>query len=389
MHPTLHSSLTALVKIGLTTLALLTVGDLNRSAHAQSVEPSCTGVQFAGLRRSLATTIAFQQGFFTEEGLNVCNNQVAGSSAIFNGLFAGDYDIISTAADNVVNRVVNSNEPVEIVAGVENGTSIALAVNTALGINSIADLRGRPIAVDSPTSGYVFALRRILAENGLFLENGDYSLQTVGGTSLRYQYLLAGETPDQEPVYATLLLYPFTILSESQPNIKVLEQFVDYVTPYQSSVLAVTKTAAAEQGDTLVAFLRAYIRASQFAADPANREIVLANIAAELDVPLDVAQRQLDAALDPITGENQNAQLDEQGLISVINLRQEFGGFNRLVDSAELARPSRGGLYNDQYWQAAISSLSPTTSVPEPTSMLGLLAFGVFGAGFLLQHKHH
>lgn len=378
MHQSLYSKVSSLLKIGVTTLVVLALGSVNRSAYAQSVEAPCSGLQFASLRRSLATSVAFGQGFFTQEGLNVCYNQVSGSAAIFNGLFAGDYDLISTAADNVINRFVNSNLPVGIVAGVEKGTGIALAVNTARGINSIADLRGLPIAVDAPDSGYVFALRKILAENGLFLENGDYSLQVVGGTSVRYQSLVAGQTSTNEPVYATLLLYPFTILSETQPNIKVLERFSDYVVPYQSTVLAVTRDYADEQGDTITAFLRAYIRASQFAADPVNRDVVIAIIAAELDVPFNVAARELDEALDETSGENQNAQLDEQGLINVINLRQEFGSFNRAVNSAQLARPSRSGLYDEQYWQAAINSLLPVspTTVAEPTSTIGLVAFG-------------
>ncbi|MDF5732928.1 MAG: ABC transporter substrate-binding protein, partial [Rhizonema sp. PD38] len=288
----------------------------------------------------------------------------------FNDFNAGKYQLILTPADNVVNRVINSKLPVEIVAGIDKGPDIVLAVNKSLGINSIADLRGKPIAVDAPDSGYVFALRKILAENGLFLEKGDYSLQVIGGTPLRYQYLAAGQTPTGDPVYGTLLTYPFTVISASQTaNINVLARFSDYVAPYQARVLATTSDYADTSPDTITAFLRAYIKAGQFVANPRNRTVVIADIAADLGVSSDVAATELDAALSHKSGEILNAQIDEQGLINTINLRQEFGGFNTSVDSALVAKPG-GGLYDDKYWLSAINSLfakSPI-SIPEPTS---------------------
>ena len=43
-----------------------------------------------------------------------------------------------------------------MVAGLEMNNDQVLAVNTALGINSFEDLRGKPIAVDAPDAGFSF-----------------------------------------------------------------------------------------------------------------------------------------------------------------------------------------------------------------------------------------
>ncbi|MBR8838865.1 MAG: ABC transporter substrate-binding protein [Stigonema ocellatum SAG 48.90 = DSM 106950] len=353
----LRSSVSSFFRIGVVTLVLLALRGLSGSVSAQSVSPTCNGIQLGAFDKPVVTTVALREGFFAQEGLNVCYNQVTSSVSQFNDLFAGKYQLILTAADNVVNRIVNSKLPVEIVAGSDTGPDIVLAVNTSLGINSIADLRGKPIAVDAPDSGYVFALRKILADNGLFLEKGDYSLQVIGGTPLRYQYLAAGQTPTGDPVYGTLLTYPYTVISASQASISVLARFSDYVAPYQARVLATTTDYAVTSPDTIIAFLRAYIKAGQFVANPANRAVVIADIAADLGVTSNVAATELDADLSHKSGEILNAQIDEQGLINTINLRQEFGGFNNPVDSIELAKAG-SSVYNDQYWQAAINSLS-------------------------------
>ncbi len=52
---------------------------------------------------------AQQQGFFAKKGLTVCYNQVTSSTQQFTSLLAGQYDIVGTTADNVVNRYVNSH----------------------------------------------------------------------------------------------------------------------------------------------------------------------------------------------------------------------------------------------------------------------------------------
>ena len=120
----LPSKVSSLVKIGVTTLVMLALGDVNQFARAQSASPTCEGVQLGGINQPVVTIVASSRGFFTSEGINVCFNQAGGSTALFNDLFAGRYDLVSTTSDNVINRVVNSNLPLELVAGFDRGSDL-------------------------------------------------------------------------------------------------------------------------------------------------------------------------------------------------------------------------------------------------------------------------
>lgn len=69
-----------------------------------AAQSTCQGVQFGAFGKSVIFSIALQEGFFTNEGVNLCYNAVTGSVQQFDTLVSGGYDVISTASDNVVNR---------------------------------------------------------------------------------------------------------------------------------------------------------------------------------------------------------------------------------------------------------------------------------------------
>jgi ABC-type nitrate/sulfonate/bicarbonate transport system substrate-binding protein len=280
-------------------------------------------------------------------------NQVRSSDQQWGDLFASRYDIISAASDTTVTRVVNMGLPVSIVAGLEMNNDQVLAVNTARGINTFEDLRGKPIAVDAPDTGFSFLLRKILAEHGLFLENGDYSLQPIGGVALRYAALQAGQTAAGQPVYASMINYPFA--AQLHEPVKALARAEDYVFPYQGGTFAVRHDYSASHPETIMRFLRAIIDGGEFARRPRNRATVVAHIAAELGVSAEIAGRELEASLDRGTGENHKAKLDKQALIGTILLREEFGGFTApLGDVNQLVNPCENCLYEDRFWKAAM-----------------------------------
>lgn len=311
-------------------------------------------VQYGAFSRNVSYVVAKREGFFEREGLTVCYNQVRSSDQQWADLFAGRYDIISAASDTTLTRVVNLGLPVSMVAGLEMNNDQVLAVNTARGIHTFEDLRGKPIAVDAPDTGFSFLLRKILAEHGLFLENGDYSLQPVGGVALRYAALQAGQTTTGQPVYASMINYPFA--AQLRAPVAVLARAEDYVFPYQGGAFAVRHDYSASHPETITSFLRAIIDGGEFARRPRNRERVVAHIAAELGVSAEIAARELDASLDRGTGENHKAKLDKQALIGTILLREEFGGFSApLGDLNQLVSPCANCLYDDRFWKAAIN----------------------------------
>lgn len=323
------------------------------SVHAQSADTTCTGIQYGAFTRSVAFIEAQKQGFFARAGLNVCYNQVSSSTQQFNSLLSGQYDIVSTTADNVVNRYVNSQLPVQIVDGIDQGAGLSLIVNTANGVNSIADLKGKPIAVDAPNSGYVFALEKILADNGLYLANGDYSLQVVGGSSLRYNDIVAGQTSTGDPVYATILGTPFSEQANYVSTLSNVAQFSSYLAPYQGSTLATTQSYAQAHSDTVTAFIKATIQGRRFALNPYNKTTVINDIASTFNVSTQIATDIYNDSQHLVNGENLEELLNPLGLINTIKLRQEFNGFNTTVDPVQLVTPGKTALYDDEYWQQA------------------------------------
>jgi ABC-type nitrate/sulfonate/bicarbonate transport system substrate-binding protein len=149
-----------------------------------------------------------------------------------------------------------------------------------------------------------------------------------------------------------MINYPFA--AQLRAPVEVLARAEDYVFPYQGGAFTVRHEYSASHPETITSFLRAIIAGGDFARRPENRAAVLAHIAAELGVSAEIAARELDASLDPDTGENPLARLDKQALIGTIELRQEFGGFNApLGNIRKLVKPCPDCLYDDRFWKEA------------------------------------
>lgn len=124
---------------------------------------------------SLATatySVANQFGFFTANDLSVVYNQVPNSTAAFQSLLNGQYDILTATVDNALNYRFNQAQNVTVAGQLDQGPDLVIA--SVPGITNITQLKGKPIIVDSPTSGYAYLLQNTLAANGLYLNNSDY-----------------------------------------------------------------------------------------------------------------------------------------------------------------------------------------------------------------------
>lgn len=59
-----------------------------------------------------------------------------------------------------------------MIGQLDQGPDLVLA--SIPSITSVEQLKGKPIIVDSPVSGYAYLLQDVLAANGLSLANDDY-----------------------------------------------------------------------------------------------------------------------------------------------------------------------------------------------------------------------
>ena len=122
---------------------------------------------------------------------------------------SGRFDIGLASIDNLVAYQEGQGDGAPLqepdlvaVMGVDGGF---LSVVAAKSIGTLADLRGKTLAVDSLNTGFAFVLRELLQTNGI--ADRDVTFVRGGATDLRFRGLLAGAYD------ATLLRTPFDILA--------------------------------------------------------------------------------------------------------------------------------------------------------------------------------
>lgn len=315
----------------------------HRYTHRHTRIRICT---FKGLQ-NLALYAAQEQGIFAAHKLDVEIAYTAGSRPQLAGLARGEFDLIQTAPDNVVNFDSNpaafgidaSTAPrILMVLGGSVGT---LSVYAQPAIRTFGDLRGTVLGVDNPASGFALLLRHILARNGLELAR-DYTFTVAGGTSTRLDALI------DETVAATILYAPFDVAA-SEKGFHRLAVSTDYYPAYASLATAATQPWIETHSDVLIRYITAIGQALRWLYETENADrmqaLLLNNAALALDTAL--AKRAYTAFLDPTTGFGIEAKLDEAGLQQVIAIRARYEGTAQDRKTAE---------YLDMRWYQKVAT---------------------------------
>jgi ABC-type nitrate/sulfonate/bicarbonate transport system substrate-binding protein len=314
-----------------------------------SMEPATLRVGFFG--KNAAMLAAQDHGFFAAQNLSVTYLQIQSSEQAFTDLRDGKYDIIVASIDNVVNYRLNPHNALGAIQPVQAFMSVDYASNLTvggkLGITSVADLRGKKVAVDAPASGFAYVLYEILARHGL-RRDVDYTTVSIGGGLGRFNAVLAGT------VDATLLNGGFEIRAATQGR-PLFESVYDVSNPYLGTTGVAMEPWMQANPDVLVRFIRAYVAASAWAFDPANHDAAVASLVAPGITPA-IAEQILDASLVPGKGMVRDAtigELEREGLAHVLYLRQKYEGFEAEQDLTALATPA-GRIYDLHWYQQAI-----------------------------------
>jgi NitT/TauT family transport system substrate-binding protein len=108
--------------------------------------------------------IAYEKGYFAEEGLNVDLIKLASGTA-FDALTAGQIDA-SFALLAAIIQPLSNGLPAKITTGLHTGCDIVL-VKPGSGITRVEHLRGKKIGVSSMTGSPTIYAKRVLADNGI------------------------------------------------------------------------------------------------------------------------------------------------------------------------------------------------------------------------------
>lgn len=290
-------------KSGLGALAAAAILGLANPAAAQT---SLTIMVFAGMQ-NLPLFAAQQKGFFDRHGLKVDIKIAPNSDELRNGLAEGRYQIVHSAADNAVAMVEMAKVDTAIVVGGDNGLNRLLVQPD---IKTLADVRGKTVAVDATNTAYAFQLYEMLRLAGL--NKGDYEVKIVGATFKRLEALQTDKT-----VVASMLNPPFSIRAE-KAGLKDMGEAVKAIGPYQATAGFVLRSWAKENADTLNKYLLAYLEGVRWSLDPNNRTEAIKLYVDGLKLPEDIATGCYDLAM---TGMAKDAAIDMEGFRNVLALR--------------------------------------------------------------------
>lgn len=260
-------------------------------------------------RIDAATVVARSHGLFAAEGLEVEATLTPNSTEQMRGLSQGKYDMVSTAFDNVLAWSGRDGTEIVTIAQISDKTVLPIYVRPE--IKTWSDLKGKKVAADAVDTAFALVLRRVLLANGLDMTKGDYELVALGATGARLESMIKGET------FAGVLNSPFD-LKALDAGMKFMGDSKAVLPDYPNTIFAVARDWGQKNRDSVLGFLRAWLKAGAWVKDPANRETAIKLIGSELTLN----PKQAAASIDELST---TGSLNLPGLQVVLDLRNQFG----------------------------------------------------------------
>lgn len=288
---------------------------------------------------------AEHKAFFERHGLAVETTFTKSSDEQRNALATGACDIAHSAVDNAF-ALVDAGVETAVVVGLDHGFNKFVVRSD---IASYGDLRGRVFGVDAVDTAFALLAYEILRRKGL-VKDKDYKVQAVGATRFRLDALKSGD------VDFAMLNLPFNLLAQ-EAGLKILDDPIDVVGPYQSTAGFVRRDWAAANRDRLTRYIAAYIEGLRWVTAPANRAEAVALLATRMQLTSRMAEACYERVTDPNRGFGRDAKIDQRGMDCVVKLRNEF--------SPRPGAPRSTAQYVDEtYYNAALAMLA---NAPEVT----------------------
>jgi len=276
-------------------------------------------IAFAG-GVNLPAWVAERQGFFAKHGVAVKLSFTPSSTFLMSNLIDGKYDVGIFGIDNLVAYQEGRGDgkftgTPDLVAfmGLNSGLLHLIA---APDVKTIADLRGKQLAVDAPTTGFAFVLREMIARAGL--TDADVTYVRTGGGPPRLRALIEGKQA------AALLNTPFD-LQAVERGFTRLGSASQILGRYQGHAAVAQRGWIASNEAAVIGLMRAYGDAMEWLFDPKNREITEALLVAhDRGMTPALARPTYEALVDPKEGLYRNLALNIEGLRKVLELRNKF-----------------------------------------------------------------
>jgi ABC-type nitrate/sulfonate/bicarbonate transport system substrate-binding protein len=286
-------------------------------------------IAFPGAQ-NLPIFAALEQGLFEKAGISLKMTTTPSSAYQAENLAGGKYHVAGTAFDNVVAYVEGQGavklDPVPDFFAFMGATQIELAFITQAAIKSYADVKGKLLAMDALYTGFAFMLYEMLAKAGL--TKGDYQIEAVGATPVRWEAVKAGRFA------GTMTIEPFTSIARGQ-GFTVLDTSTRHYADYQGQAYVASRKWAAANPDALKGFIEGYLGGLAWTLDPANRQAATDLLLKKMpEIEARVAGAVMDSLLSPKSGLTPKAAMLPAGIDVVLDLRTRFGGGGKKLTDA-------------------------------------------------------
>lgn len=289
----------------------------------------------------LPVIVARQQGMFEQQGIDVQIHVVPSSKELRSELASGQADVAHAAVDNAVAMAISGKNVVVVMGG--QGSLNELITQPT--IHTFAQLRGRKVTVDAPTTAFALQLIYILQPHGL-RPGRDYQLVVAGTTPQRFV-----EMKNDPSDAATMLGPPWSILAKHDGFVS-LGATPQLMGPYQSIGAFTMRSWASKHAGLLERYLTAYIEAQRWLMAPSNKDAVVALLEKHYRLPA-WAAKETYALLAAKNHEwyEKDAALNIEGFRNVLKIRAETEG-----DWGGHPPPARN-YYDLSYYDAALARL--------------------------------
>lgn len=261
-----------------------------------------------------------EHGLLERAGYDVRVTTTTGSVPQMQHIMAGDADILLTAMDNIIAYDEGMGDPsvagpVDLFGFLGVGPGfLRLVVRPE--IMSYAQLRGKPLAVDAPATGFSFVLRRMLEKNGIM--PGEYSFVALGSTQKRFDAMVSGQC------FAGVVGTPYDLLGAQKYGFRILGSAVDVLGHYQANALAARRSWAATNRLAITAVVAAYRASVAWLYDPSNRAEAVAILARNTDLAPDLVAQIAPAIFASPTSFTRDGTFDAAGLKTTLELRTAY-----------------------------------------------------------------
>lgn len=300
------------VMAGVVLLALAAGG-----AAAQTVPLAVNSFDGAS---NLPIWVAQHEGFFRRHGLEVALSHPHGSVDQLQGVADGRFPVVTTAFDNVIAYHEGQGSPqvgmipdLVAVMGIDSGF---LTLVGAPSIAGVADLKGKTMAVDALSTGFSFALKAILAHNGVAPDQVSYV--AVGSSENRLRALRDGRAA------AALLTLPADLIAREAGD-KALTTVTQVLGPYAANVAAVRQGWAQSHRAALAGFLSGYRDGLDWMLAPPHRQAAIAILHEGMPaLPAAMLVPVFDEMAAPRTGLQRDPLVDPKAAQTVLSLRATY-----------------------------------------------------------------